>query len=269
MLTKSDVLKMLNCPITGFELNNEEKKKRAEAYFRAKKTILRYFWEGFNITQKKCPRKLKKKLKKRGVYFTQKGIKFLWQEFKEKMLMINAIEQLNIDPKRDRPVKKKSAIIVDIDNTLCESEFIFDEIRQKELSGAAKWDYFNSNINRCPLNAWCMMLVNNYLVQGYDVIFLTARSQEIYTQTEEYISMYTMNSYSQNIHLLMRSKSDISPAWVVKQNWLKKIKEDFHISFAIDDDLENCRMFYENGIPALCPVRPDPHFQNLVPQDLT
>ncbi len=47
--------------------------------------IFRYFVESFNLTQRKIPRKLKKKLKKRGGYFTHSAIKKLWQEFKEEI----------------------------------------------------------------------------------------------------------------------------------------------------------------------------------------
>lgn len=49
--------------------------------------MLRYFIEGFNITQRKLPRKLKKKLKKRGVYITQRNLNALWQEFKEEIIL--------------------------------------------------------------------------------------------------------------------------------------------------------------------------------------
>jgi len=39
-----------------------------------------------------------------------------------------------------------------------------------------------------------------------------------------------------------------------KEKWLKKIKQNYHISFAIDDDYDNCQMFFNNGIPALYPM---------------
>jgi len=150
---------------------------------------------------------------------------------------------------------KRSAIIVDIDNTFCETEFIFDEIKVLDLHGEEKWKYFHSNIHRCKINAWCAMLVNNYLAMDYDVIFLTARSEEIRPQTIDFIRAYIHQSFdAERVSLYMRSKNDLSPAWNVKEKWLKKIKQNYHISFAIDDDYDNCQMFFNNGIPALYPM---------------
>lgn len=169
--------------------------------------------------------------------------------------MINVEKPVNKDTSYERPVHKKSAIIVDIDNTLCETEFIFDEIQKNQLTGNAKWEYFHSNIHRCPVKSWCMMLVINYLKLGYDVIFLTARSERILVQTRDYLCQYVPEQFYPNIHLFMRQANDISPAWNVKEKWLNKIKDTYYFSFAIDDDIDNCRMFYTRGIPVLCPVR--------------
>lgn len=168
--------------------------------------------------------------------------------------MVNIKKLLNKFTRIKRTANKKNAIIVDIDNTLCETDFIFDEIQKNQLSGAAKWGYFNSNVQRCPVNAWCIMLVINYLILGYDVIFLTARSEKISKETEAYLFQYLPEQFRSNIHLFMRQADDISPAWNVKEKWLNEIEDAYCFSFAVDDDIDNCRMFYARGIPVLCPV---------------
>lgn len=169
--------------------------------------------------------------------------------------MQTKLEVLEITKQNILREKKRSAIIVDIDNTFCESEFIFDEIKELDLHGQEKWNYFHSNIHRCKVNLWCVMLVNNYLAMDYDVIFLTARSEAIRQQTIDFIRTYLHKSFdAERVSLYMRSKNDLSPAWNVKEKWLKKIKQNYHISFAIDDDYDNCQMFFNNDIPALYPM---------------
>lgn len=156
----------------------------------------------------------------------------------------------------DLQIKKKLAIIVDIDNTFCESEFIFDEIEKLGLTGEIKWDYFHKNIDRCKVNDWCVMLVNNYLSLGYEVVFLTARSEEIQKETWDFIAPFLKNyRYKYNISLYMRKKNDKAPAWVVKKKWLEQIKHFFSFSFALDDDIENCIMYKSFDIPVLYPIR--------------
>ncbi len=161
-------------------------------------------------------------------------------------------------------VEKKKAIIVDIDNTFCETEFILDEIEKLGLTGSKKWEYFNENVNRCMVNDWCVMLVNNYLALGYEIVFLTARSQEIQKTTLDFIMPYLKNYlYKYNVSLYMREKDDISPAWEIKRKWLEQLQYIFFFLFAIDDDIENCLMYKSFGIPALCPINSEKQIENL------
>ena len=67
---------------------------------------------------------------------------------------------------------KTDAIVVDIDNTIVNSEPIFEEIFTKGLKGSAMWDYFDANCTRDNLEVIqpIVDLVNLYYDFEYEVI---------------------------------------------------------------------------------------------------
>jgi len=151
-----------------------------------------------------------------------------------------------------RRTEKAKAIIADIDECFCQTEFIFDEAKEKQLSGNAIWEYFHENVHRCRVNEWCVDLIKKY-AENHMVIFITARSEEIREFTAEFL---TKNLGFNNFYLLMRGAEDFRPSHEVKESHLQILKtnENLNISFAIDDDPSNCEMFKKSGITTLMVV---------------
>lgn len=150
---------------------------------------------------------------------------------------------------------KRIAVICDIDGVLLDSEHIFDKINELGLSGNDKWNFFNRHANDHDVIAdkRVIDILETFAEQGYVIIFLTARSEEIYANTRAKIDL-TIGLGGRNIFnymLLMRPLNDKSESCAIKKIWLDAIRERYSILCAIDDDSSNCEMFKENNILTL------------------
>lgn len=149
----------------------------------------------------------------------------------------------------------KKAIICDIDGVLLETKHIFEEIEKANLTGASKWDYFNrrANDHDVEVDTRVIEILETFANQGYKILFVTARSEEIAKQTSAKIDM-AIGQYAQKIFkygLAMRGASDFNASDCVKAELLQQIREKFDVLFAIDDDESNCDMFRKNNILTL------------------
>lgn len=147
----------------------------------------------------------------------------------------------------------KKAIICDIDGCLLNTEKVFEEILRKKLKGNDKWDYFHKQANNPSLvskNRKLFDMLNNYKKLNYQVILLTARSMEIYSDTYHYLTQGEGVNLEIPL-LLMRKLDDRRPAYIVKQEILNELQKEYYIELAIDDEAENCEMFKRNGILTL------------------
>lgn len=149
----------------------------------------------------------------------------------------------------------KKAIICDIDGVLLETKHIFEEIEKANLTGASKWDYFNrrANDHDVEVDTRVIEILETFANQGYKVLFVTARSAEIWKQTRAKIDM-AIGQYAQNIFeysLAMRGTDDFNASDCVKAELLQQIQEKYDVLFAIDDDKSNCDMFRKNNILTL------------------
>lgn len=150
---------------------------------------------------------------------------------------------------------KRIAVICDIDGVLLDSEHIFDKIKELDLSGNDKWGYFNRHANDHDVIAdkRVIDILETFAEQGYVIIFLTARSEEIYANTRAKLDL-TIGQHGRRIFnymLLMRPLKVKSESCAVKKMWLDTIREKYDILCAIDDDSSNCEMFKENNILSL------------------
>ena len=147
------------------------------------------------------------------------------------------------------------AIICDIDGVLLDTAFIFDKIEEDNLQGAEKWEYFNCHANDYSVfsDTRIMKMLELYAHNGYKIFFLTARSEEIFTETREKIlfEQRLCGCKPFDFLLIMRPFKVSAPADEVKYSALSALKKAYNISFAIDDDLANCEMYAKHGILSL------------------
>ena len=150
------------------------------------------------------------------------------------------------------------AIIFDIDGVILKTDFILKEIEELELKDNDRWDYFHAKCNneQVTSNKGICDLISKYLtlesISDYYVIFSTAREEVVRWQT-----LNKLNSVIDGIiklgnsRLYMRKQGDTRPAYIIKQEHLKEIQEKYEVMLVFDDNLENCKMYKENGITAL------------------
>lgn len=150
---------------------------------------------------------------------------------------------------------KKVSIICDIDGVLLDSEHIFDRIEKTGLNGNDKWDFFNRRANDHDVLADSRIIdiLEAFALTGYEIVFMTARSSEIWKQTWVKIEMSIAEfaQYHFGFTLLMRDEADKRPSNEVKEDLLKKLQETNSVLLAIDDDPINCEMFAKNNILTL------------------
>lgn len=144
---------------------------------------------------------------------------------------------------------KIDAIVVDIDNTIINTTPIFEEIFTKGLKGSAMWDYFDTNCTRDNLEIIqpIVDLVNLYYDSEYEVIFLSARSNEIAKATKEMLDKI----FDTSVFLITRDKDDYRPSPDIKRDKLVKLMGDYNIRLFLDDESSNCQAAKDLGIVAL------------------
>lgn len=150
---------------------------------------------------------------------------------------------------------KQKAVICDIDGVLLDTAHIFDRIEKAGLQGNDKWDFFNRHANDydVEIDSRVIEMLEVFALRGFRIIFMTARSSEIWKQTrakiETSIAQYAQVSFC--FELAMRDEPDTRPSNEVKQDLLNKAQEFYSILCAIDDEDENCEMFAKNNILTL------------------
>lgn len=141
------------------------------------------------------------------------------------------------------------AILVDLDDVLFYTNPIFERARALNLSGNDLWTYFHSKVAQCEINNWCKDLISCFYKIHVVPIFITARSEEIREITNTILSNLFLDK---PFELYMRKLDDRRPSDVVKEEILQnEIIPRFDVQFALDDDIKNCEMYVQHGIPVL------------------
>lgn len=144
----------------------------------------------------------------------------------------------------------KRAIIVDLDDCLFDSRHLgkYLPTRADDREG---WDLFQSKYEECKANPHILTLVDGMWLDNVFLLFVTGRegTPKLREMTEEHIDKYFPPfSYK----LFFREENDYRRAHIVKREiYYKHIKGKYDILFAIDDDIENIKMFYKEGINTL------------------
>lgn len=166
-----------------------------------------------------------------------------------------------------KPIKQK-AIIIDIDDTLVNESSLFTDDLPKENSREL-WDkyhearqFYNPKIYK-PIQE-IVDLIQGYYDSCYVkpmVFFLTSRENtcngRILLNTYRTIrklfrSFRQPCSFNKSYSLLMRKENDYRSSQEVKQEMLDcYIQPYYDVVLAFDDDVNNTKMFVENGVTAL------------------
>ena len=151
---------------------------------------------------------------------------------------------------------KPKAIICDVDGVLLDTSRIIKEIHERKLKGDEKWDFFHKYANHPDYaikNEDMFNLINFFLENGFYVFLLTARQEKIHSDTISYLwtGDVKLELFKGKANLIMRPDDNKMQACDLKEMQLKELQKDYDIRLAIDDDLQNCKMFEKNGILTL------------------
>ena len=90
-------------------------------------------------------------------------------------------------------------------------------------------------------------MINSMHDYGYGIIFITARKEACWNETYKFLR----ESFYFPFDLYMRKNNDLREDWVIKEEYLLKILEEYDVKLCIDDNMDNLTMFYKHGIKSL------------------
>lgn len=141
------------------------------------------------------------------------------------------------------------AVIFDIDDTLANYDH-----RRHYLDGLTVQDrdkFYSEMINDVPIE-WCTELIKSCVLGGYNIVFLTCRSEKDRFITEKWLREHVPYATEPNLHLYMRKKDDPRLNFEVKRDiYYQQIWPQFQVLFVVDDSISICNMFRAIGVPAL------------------
>lgn len=147
--------------------------------------------------------------------------------------------------------KKDSAIICDLDGTLCNIDHRLHYVKNADKK-KRRWDLFNKTIPDDKLNAWCANLINQMNITDFafsnDIILCSGRVDSSRKDTVEWLEKYNIQ-YS---HLFMRHRSDFRQDAIIKEIILDfEILPRYKVLFCIDDRQQVVDMWRKRGLVCL------------------
>lgn len=139
---------------------------------------------------------------------------------------------------------KPTAVIVDIDGTLCDTRSIEHLLARP----GRKFDEFHEASRDCPPNLYALNYALDAYRLGHTIIAMTGRPQRFEELTTEWLNKNLLVPYEGPV---MRPDSDRRPAAIMKQVMLRAVQGFYTVVSAIDDDSTVIEMFTNNGIPAV------------------
>lgn len=138
----------------------------------------------------------------------------------------------------------KSAIIIDLDGTLCDIDHRKHFIDQPKKD----WNQFYENMTFDLLNIWCDIIVEQIYRSGTDVLIVTGRPSNYYTQTKEWLE----SNFIKYTKIFMREEGDFRKDSIVKEEIYEKyIAANYNVIFAIEDRKQVVDMWRSLGITCL------------------
>lgn len=141
---------------------------------------------------------------------------------------------------------KPKAIIVDVDGTVAD---------MKDYRGPFQWDLVDLDEPR-----WFVIdMVRNYSNMGYQIIFVSGRSDVCFDLTKEWLDRYVGVSYYHD--LIMRKEGDFRKDAEIKEEiFWTHLADRYNIVAAIDDRPMMIRRWHELKIPNVIAVA-DPYLE--------
>ena len=138
---------------------------------------------------------------------------------------------------------KAEALIVDLDGTLADIR-----IRLKHLSGKKKdWKSFNKTIETDELHEWCRQIIVRFATD-HKIIIVSGRTDDLKKETEEWLRKFDVPFH----YLFMRKGNDFRSDTIVKlEIYERKIRENFKITFVLDDRQKVVDMWRAEGLVVL------------------
>jgi len=139
---------------------------------------------------------------------------------------------------------RDSAVIVDVDGTLCN----VSDIRHF-VTGPSKsrdFDAFHAASAQCQPIAETISWIEQMADAGHHIVVVTARMEKFRALTQEWIDRHVTRPIAD---LVMRGDRDFRPDFEVKRDIHAALVQRFDIHHAVDDNPHVIRLWTELGIP--------------------
>ena len=101
------------------------------------------------------------------------------------------------------PMKDKGAVIVDLDNTLC------DDGHRKSLMEAGEWDNYHSRCYLDEVFSDVQRIIEVFGRDGYGILIVTERTERWRQMTENWLFVKGLSHYIDEVY--MRPDGDFTP----------------------------------------------------------
>jgi len=143
--------------------------------------------------------------------------------------------------------KKPSAIIVDLDGTLCNIDHRLDHVRKE---GRKDWHSFFEGMADDTPNQWCVDIVEG-LSSMHQIVYCSGRPDSYRTQTAEWLARHNLGDFRGG-HLYMRPRSDSRQDSIIKEIILDfELLTRFTPCVMIDDRQQVVDMWRRRGYVCL------------------
>lgn len=140
--------------------------------------------------------------------------------------------------------KKRAAIIVDLDGTLCDTK------HRQHLVEKKKWDEFYEALVDDRPHDWCERLVQAMGEKGYEIVFVSGRPEKYRTATLDWFDR--VDSDFRCYPLFMRKDGDFRQDAIIKEEiYREHIEPQFDVQFCVDDRKQVVDMWRSIGLTCL------------------
>ena len=151
----------------------------------------------------------------------------------------------------------KSAIIVDIDNTLVDFRDL-ERVYYKEPMNKEDWMVLESKYLDLDPIFPIVNLIKNYIDKDYTILFVTARMGKPHVIHKTLFMLKRLFNFKPSkMRLYMREEKDTRPDEIVKEEiFVNYIQPEYTIDFALDDKTEIKDLWLKYGILTLQVFQP-------------
>lgn len=143
-------------------------------------------------------------------------------------------------------MEKPKAICVDLDGTLCDTQW-----RKHFVDGKQKnWKAFYAGISADPPRYDVLrILLKEWSEQGATVVFVTGRSDNYWSVTRDWLQRHLPMDFSHDIR--MRDEGDHRPDVEVKRELILDVMKNYDVVLAFEDRPHIVEMIREMGIECI------------------